>query len=291
MHLSVHPTNTMNFICIKTNKSSSRSAHTDLQCICAPHAIHVSRQQDCPSSHQAAGKGASSPHRCSIPHAHRKAMLCQVYVPRVCSQDASRKQDQQDRERATKKYISYVELACASMEAEHFQDLKSARRPKSVVPVQLWSPRIRRADRAHSHLTFSRFQTQEGPRFQFSESLKAGAHWRPSSEPVRQEGFSLTRPFCSQGVSTADQSRPHQGEHVASLHLLTQTLVSVTNTLTNASQPSFDQMSRHPVAQPCWHMKWTIKSVSWVFSSSFHQHQPLCRFIPYTALIDPPASG
>ena len=40
-------------------------------------------------------------------------------------------------ERATKKYISYVELACASMEAEHFQDLKSARRPKSVVPVQL----------------------------------------------------------------------------------------------------------------------------------------------------------
>ena len=102
----------------------------------------------------------------------------------------------------------------------------------------------------HSHLTLSRFQTQEGPRFQFSASLKAGAHRRPSSEPVREEGFSLTGPFCSQEVSSTDQLRPHQGEQAASLHLLTQTLVSVTNSLTNASQPSFDQTSRHPVAQP-----------------------------------------
>ena len=95
---------------IKTNKSSSRSAHTDLQWVCAPHAIHVSRQQDCPSSHQATGKGASSPYRCSIPHAHRKAMLCRVYVPRVCSQDASRKQDQQDRE--SDKEIHFLRGTC-----------------------------------------------------------------------------------------------------------------------------------------------------------------------------------
>ena len=242
---------------IKMNNSSSHNAYTNIQCRCVPHAVHVS---------WTAGLSLQSPglserkHPHPISHTERPCYASSMFS--VCvSQDTSRKQNQQDREWATKKQISYGELASVSMEAEHFQDLKSARRPRSAVPVQLWSPRIRRADREHSHLTFSRFQTQEGPRFQLSATLKAGAYQRPSSEPARQEGFSLTQPFCSQEVSRADEARPHHGGQAAPLHPLTQMLVSVMN-LTNASQLSSDPMSRHLVAHPGWHMKWTIKPTS-----------------------------
>ena len=119
------------------------------------------------------------------------------------------------------------------METEKFLDLQSAS----------WRPR--RADGVSFRLKFSRFQTQEEPRFQFSLSPEAGKYRHPSSEPVRQEDFSLRQHFCStQEVKRLDEAHPHQGGQHTLLSLLIQMLISAINTRTDASRIVLDQISR-----------------------------------------------
>ena len=59
--------------------------HTPTYSAYVPHMLSMSAdRRPVPPVTRPAGKGTSSPHLCSIPHAHRKAMLRQVYVPCVC---------------------------------------------------------------------------------------------------------------------------------------------------------------------------------------------------------------
>lgn len=106
MHLSVCPRNTMNFTFIKT--SNLHAMHTPTYSAYVPHMLSTSANSRTVPPVTRPLKRAH-PHPSSAPSPTHTQRPCHASsMLRLCvSQDTSRKWDQQDRERATKKFISY----------------------------------------------------------------------------------------------------------------------------------------------------------------------------------------